>query len=164
MVKSIAAAVHSVDPEIALAQPRSMEEVRDLILSNDRFTLILFVSFAIVALLLAALGVYGVMSFSVAQRSHEIALRMALGAKRSRVVTLIVREGLALAGIGLTLGLIGAYFVGRGMQSTLYGVGKLDLSVFASVALVLLVAAVFACLIPARRAASVEPMQALRAE
>jgi putative ABC transport system permease protein len=164
MVKSIAAAVHNVDPEIALAEPRSMEEVRDLVLSNDRFTLILFVSFAIVALLLAALGVYGVMSFSVAQRSHEIALRMALGANRSRVVALVVREGLALACIGLTLGLIGAYFVGRGMQSTLYGIGKLDLSVFASVALLLLFAAVIACLVPARRAASVEPMQALRAE
>ncbi|MGF7183887.1 ABC transporter permease [Tunturiibacter psychrotolerans] len=164
MVKSIAAAVHSVDPEIALAQPRSMEEVRELVLSNDRFTLALFVSFAAVALLLAALGVYGVMSFSVAQRSHEIALRMALGANRSRVVALIVREGLALAGIGLIIGLIGAYFVGRGMQSTLYGIGKLDLSVFASVALLLLCAAVIACLVPGRRAASVEPMQALRAE
>jgi putative ABC transport system permease protein len=164
MVKSIAAAVHSVDPEIALAEPRSMEEVRELVLSNDRFTLILFVSFAAVALLLAALGVYGVMSFSVAQRSHEIALRMALGANRSRVVALVVREGLVLAGIGLAVGLIGAYFVGRGMQSTLYGVGKLDLSVFASVALLLLCAAVIACLVPARRAASVEPMQALRAE
>jgi putative ABC transport system permease protein len=164
MVKSIAAAVHTIDPEIALAEPRSMEEVRDLILSNDRFTLILFVSFAVVALLLAALGVYGVMSFSVAQRSHEIALRMALGANRSRVVGLIVREGIVLAGIGLSLGLIGAYFVGRGMQTTLYGIGKLDLSVFASVALVLLLAAILACLIPARRAASVEPMQALRAE
>jgi putative ABC transport system permease protein len=164
MVKSIAAAVHSVDPEIALAEPRSMEEVRELVLSNDRFTLILFVSFAAVALLLAALGVYGVMSFSVAQRSHEIALRMALGANRSRVVALVVREGLVLAGIGLAVGLIGAYFVGRGMQSTLYGIGKLDLSVFASVALLLLCAAVIACLVPARRAASVEPMQALRAE
>jgi putative ABC transport system permease protein len=164
MVKSVEAAVHSVDPEIALAEPRSMEEVRDLVLSNDRFTLILFVSFAVVALLLAALGVYGVMSFSVAQRSHEIALRMALGATRHRVVALIVREGLALACIGLLLGLIGAYFVGRGMQSTLYGVGKFDLSVFASVALVMLVAAVIACFIPARRAASVQPMQALRAE
>ncbi len=164
MVKSIAAAVHSVDPEIALAEPRSMEEVRDLVLSNDRFTLVLFVSFAVVALLLAALGVYGVMSFSVAQRSHEIALRMALGANRGRVVALVVREGLILAAIGLTLGLIGAYFVGRGMQSTLYGIGKLDLSVFASVALLLLFAAIIACLVPARRAASVEPMQALRAE
>jgi hypothetical protein len=73
MVKSIAAAVHSIDPEIALGEPRSMNEVRDLVLSNDRFTLILFVAFAIVALLLAALGVYGVMSFSVAQCAHEIA-------------------------------------------------------------------------------------------
>ncbi len=164
MVKSIAAAVHSVDPEIALAQPRSMEEVRELVLSNDRFTLILFVSFAAVALLLAALGVYGVMSFSVAQRSHEIALRMALGANRGRAVALVVREGLVLASIGLTVGFVGAYFVGRGMQSTLYGIGKLDLSVFASVASLLLFAAVTACLVPARRAASVEPMQALRAE
>lgn len=164
MVKSIAAAVHSVDPEIAVAEPRSMEEVRDLVLANDRFTFILFVSFALVALMLAALGVYGVMSFSVAQRAHEIALRMALGANRGRVVALIVQEGLTLAGIGLTLGLIGAYFVGRGMQGTLYGVGKLDLSVFAAVAVLLVCAAVVACLIPARRAASVQPMQALRTE
>ena len=164
MVKSIAAAVHSVDPEIALGEPRSMDEVRDLVLSNDRFTLILFVSFAVVALLLAALGVYGVMSFSVAQHGHEIALRMALGADRNRVVALVVREGLALASVGLLLGFIGAYFVGRGMQSTLFGVGKIDFSVFASVALLLLFAAVIACVIPARRAASVQPMLALRAE
>jgi putative ABC transport system permease protein len=164
MVRSIAAAVHSVDPEIALATPRTMDEVRDLVLANDRFTLILFVTFAVVALLLASLGVYGVMSFSVAQRSHEIALRMALGADRTRVVSLIVGEGIALACIGLALGLIGAYFLGRGMQSTLFGVGKIDLSVFASVALLLLLAAVIACFVPARRAASVEPMQALRAE
>jgi putative ABC transport system permease protein len=164
MVKSIAAAVHSVDPEIALAQPRSMEEVRGLVLSNDRFTLVLFICFAAVALLLAALGVYGVMSFSVAQRSQEIALRMALGANRGRVVALIVREGLVLACVGLAIGLVGAYFVGRGMQSTLYGIGKLDISVFLSVAVVLLFTAVTACLLPARRAASVEPMQALRAE
>ncbi len=164
MVKSIAAAVHSVDPEIALGEPRSMEEVRDLVLSNDRFTLILFVTFAIVALLLAALGVYGVMSFSVAQRRHEIALRMALGADRNRVVALVVREGVTLACVGLLLGSIGAYFVGRGMQSTLFGVGKIDFSVFGLVALLLLLAAVIACLIPARRAASVHPMQALRAE
>jgi putative ABC transport system permease protein len=164
MIKSIAAAVHSVDPEIALSRPRTMDQVRDLVLANDRFTLILFVSFAVVALLLASLGVYGVMSFSVAQRSHEIALRMALGADRGRVVSLVVREGVALASIGLALGLIGAYFLGRGMQHTLFGVGKIDLSVFASVALLLLLAAVVACFVPARRAASVEPMQALRAE
>ncbi|MBB5056640.1 putative ABC transport system permease protein [Granulicella aggregans] len=164
MTKSIADAVHSVDPEIALAEPRSMEEVRDRLMSNDRFTLTLFVCFSVVALLLAGLGVYGVMSFSVAQRSHEIALRMALGADRTRVVGLIVREGLILAGIGLALGLIGAVFVGRSMQSTLYGVGKFDVSVFASVALVLVASALVACVIPAQRAASVQPMRALRAE
>ncbi len=164
MVKSIAAAVHAVDPEIAVAEPRTLDEVRDLVLSNDHFTLVLFVSFALVALLLAGLGVYGVMSFAVAQRSHEIALRMALGANRQRVVGLVVREGLALAGIGLALGTVGAYFVGRGMQSTLFGIGKIDLSVLLSVALVLMLVAGLACLIPALRAASVEPMQALRAE
>jgi putative ABC transport system permease protein len=157
-------AVHTVDPDIALGEPRSMQEVHDMVLSGDRFTLTLFVAFAIVALLLAALGVYGVMSFSVAQRAHEIALRMALGADRSRVVALIVREGLTLASIGLLLGFIGAYFVGRSMQSTLYGIGKLDLSVFAAVAVLLLLAAIIACFLPARRAASVQPMQALRAE
>jgi|SRR6187402_927580 len=164
MLKSIAAAVHSVDSEIPVADPQTMDQVRDQVLSNDSFTLVLFVSFAVVALLLAALGIYGVMSFSVAQRSHEIALRMALGANRARVVLLVVREGFTLACVGMAFGLIGAYFVGRGMQSTLYGVGKMDFSVFGLVALLLLLAAVIACLIPARRAASVHPMQALRAE
>jgi putative ABC transport system permease protein len=164
MLHSLAAAVHSVDPEIALAEPRSMEEVHDLVLEGDRFTLTLFVSFAVVALLLAGLGVYGVMSFSVQQRSHEIALRMALGADRTRVVALVVREGITLACIGLALGLVGACFVARGMQSTLYEVGKIDPSVFVLVAVVLLAAAAIACLLPARRAASVQPMLALRAE
>ncbi len=164
MTKSIAAAVHAVDPQIALDQPKTLDEVRDDVLANDRFTVILFVSFAAVALLLAGLGIYGVMSFSVAQRSHEIALRMALGATRSRVVALIVREGVILALVGLGFGLIGAYFVGRAMQSTLYGVGAMDYSAFGSVGLVLMIAAVLACFLRARRAASVEPMRVLRTE
>ncbi|MGA8107951.1 MAG: ABC transporter permease, partial [Acidobacteriaceae bacterium] len=104
MEKSIAAAVHSVDPEIALAQPETLDQVRDETMASERFTLILFSTFAVVALLLAALGIYGVMAFSVAQRSHEIALRMALGATRHRVVALVVREGALLAVIGLGLG------------------------------------------------------------
>ena len=139
MIKSIAAAVHSVDPEIALAEPRSMDEVRDLVLSNDRFTLVLFVSFAVVALLLAALGVYGVMSFSVAQRSHEIALRMALGANRNRVVALVVREGLAARrhrpGPGPHRCLLRRP---RHAEHPLES-AKIDLSVFGLVALLLLV-------------------------
>jgi putative ABC transport system permease protein len=162
MVKSISEAVHKVDPQIALDEPKTLEAVRDDVLANDRFTVILFVSFAAVALLLAALGIYGVMSFSVAQRSHEIALRMALGATRNRVVGLIVREGVVLAVIGLGFGLIGAYFVGRAMQSTLFGVGAMDYSAFGAVGLILVIAALLACWLPARRAASVEPMRVLR--
>lgn len=156
--------MHSVDPMIALAQPKTMDEVVDESLANQRFTLVLFTTFAVVALLLAALGIYGVMSFSVAQRAHEIALRMALGASREKVVGLIIRDGVLLASIGLGLGLLGAYFVGRGMQSMLFGVRALDLSAFLSVAFVLLVAAIVACFLPARRAASVAPMRALRTE
>jgi len=164
MQASIAAAVHSADPQIALAQPRTMDEIRDESLSDERFTLVLFSSFAVVALFLAALGIYGVMAFSVAQRSHEIALRMALGATRNRVVGLVVREGALLAVIGLLLGLVGAYFVGRAMQSMLFGVRAFDVSGFTAVGLILLTAALLACYLPARRAASLEPMRVLRME
>jgi predicted permease len=164
MSKSVAAAVHSVDPLIALSDTQTMDQVRDQGLGNDRFTMILFASFAAVALLLAAIGIYGVMSFSVAQRAHEIALRMALGATRARVVALIVKEGVILACVGLGLGLVGAYFVGRTMRSTLFGIGAMDVSAFAAVGLVLLMAALLACYLPAQRAASVEPMTILRNE
>ena len=164
MQSSIAAAVHAVDPQIALAQPKTLDQIREESLADERFTLILFGSFAVVALFLATLGIYGVVAFSVAQRSHEIAVRMALGATRNRVLALVVREGTVLAAIGLGLGLIGAYFVGRAMQSMLFGVRALDFSAFSAVALILLASALLACYLPARRAASVEPMRVLRTE
>lgn len=164
MLNSISAAVHQVDSGVALAEPKALDDVVDESMADQRFTLILFTSFAAVALFLAALGIYGVMSFSVAQRSHEIALRMALGATRSRVVGLIIRDGVLLAAIGLGLGLIGTYFVGRAMQSLLFGVRALDFTAFISVAAVLLAAAILACFLPARRAASVSPMRVLRTE
>jgi putative ABC transport system permease protein len=164
MLNSISAAVHQVDSGVALAEPKTLDDIVEESMSDQRFTLILFSSFAAVALFLAALGIYGVMSFSVAQRSHEIALRMALGASRNRVVTLIIRDGVILAAIGLGLGLIGAYFVGRAMQSILFGVQALDFAAFLSVAVVLLAAAILACFLPARRAASVSPMRILRTE
>jgi putative ABC transport system permease protein len=164
MLSSIAAAVHQVDPAVALAEPKTFDEIRDTTMASERFTLILFSCFAGIALFLAALGIYGVMSFSVAQRAHEIALRMALGATRSHVVALVVRDGIRLAVIGTGIGLIGAYFAGRAMQTLLFGVGPLDLGAFASVAAALLAAAVLASFIPARRAASVEPMGVLRTE
>jgi putative ABC transport system permease protein len=164
MTKSIAAAVHTVDPMIALDTPQTMEQVRDRVLSGDRFTLVLFATFAAIALLLAAVGIYGVMTFSVEQRSHEIALRMALGATRGRVVGLVVREGLTLALIGLGVGLIGAYFIGRAMQGVFYGVSAMDYSAFFAVGFVLMAAALLACYLPAARAASTEPMKVLRTE
>jgi putative ABC transport system permease protein len=164
MMKSIAAAVHSVDPQIALAQPRTLEEVKSLVLSDDRFTMNLYFCFATVALLLAGVGIYGVMAFTVAQREQEIGLRMALGASRGNVIKLILKEAMALAFVGLGIGLIGAYFVGRAMHNTLYGVGSLDYGAIAGVALVLVCASLVASWLPARRAASVEPMKALRAD
>ena len=164
MTRSIASAVHSVDPQIALATPQTMDQVRDQVLANDRFTVILFASFAAVALLLAAIGIYGVMAFSVAQRSHEIALRMALGSSRNRLVGLVLKEGILLACIGLCIGLVGAYFIGRAMRTMLFGVGAMDISAFATVGLILLFAALLACYLPARRAASANPMDALRGE
>ena len=164
MTRSIENAVHSVDPEIALAEPHTMEEVKSLVLAGDRFTMLLYASFALVALSLAAVGIYGVMAFTVAQREHEIGLRMALGASRGKVVGMILKEGMTLALFGLGLGLIGAYFVGRALESELYGVGKLDTSAIVAVASVLFAAAMLASWIPARRAASVEPMLALRAD
>ena len=164
LTKSIAAAVHQVDPQVALDRPRTMEQVRNDTLADDRFTLVLFSSFAAIALLLATMGIYGVMTFSVAQRSREIALRMALGATRGGVIALVVREGVTLAAAGLGLGLIGATFIGRAMQSTLYGVGALDFGVFLAVGCLLLLSALLACFLPARKAASTEPMTVLRTE
>jgi putative ABC transport system permease protein len=104
------------------------------------------------------------MALSVAQRSREIGLRIALGAGRRSVVSLVLREGMILAGVGIAIGLAGALFVGRSMRSMLYGVGAVDISAFLAVALVLLAAALLACYLPARRAASIEPMEALRIE
>jgi putative ABC transport system permease protein len=164
MTKTIAAAVHSIDPTLALAHVQTLDQVRDLDLSGDRFSLLLYASFAAIALALAAIGVYGVMAFAVGERSHEIGVRMALGASRSRVVRMVLREGLVLACAGLVLGLIGAYFVGRAMRSTLYGVGSIDAAAFCAVGAILLASALVACYFPARRAASIEPMRALRAE
>jgi putative ABC transport system permease protein len=163
-IKTVAAAVNAVDPQAALYDPRTMEQMHDEDLANDRFTTILLASFAVVGLLLAAVGIHGVTAFSVEQRSHEIALRMALGATRTRVIALVVKEGLALACIGLGLGFVGAYFVGRAMQSILFGVGAVDFSTLDAVGLLLLFAALLACYLPARRTTKLDPMVALRHE
>jgi putative ABC transport system permease protein len=162
--KSIAAAVHSVDRDLPLADVKTMDQILDQSLLGDQFIAGMFGCFAISAMLLAALGIYGVMAFGVAQRTHEIGLRIALGAGKEQVLGMVLREGLVLASTGLCIGFVGAYFLGRAMRSTLYGVGAIDLGAFVVVALVLFASALIACYLPARRAAKVDPMVALRYE
>jgi putative ABC transport system permease protein len=164
VTKSIAAAVQSVDPDLPLDQVKTMDQLVDESLAGDRFATILFAAFAVVALLLAAIGIYGVMSFAVAQRTHEIGLRLALGAGSAQVLGLVLREGMALALIGLVVGLGGTYFVGRVMKSILYQVTVIDPATVSAVTAVLLLSALLACYIPARRATQVDPMVALREE
>ena len=164
MSKSLAAVVQSVDSDLPLDQVKTMDQIVDESLAGDRFSTILFGVFAGVALLLAAIGIYGVMSFAVVQRTHEIGLRMALGAGSKQVLRLILKEGMLLALVGLGLGLIGTYFVGRTMKSVLYEVNAIDPVAVSAVAIILLFSALCACYIPARRATRVDPMVALREE
>ena len=164
MSQTIAAAVHRVDSEIALGRVRTMDQVKTEALGEDRYTMVLFAGFAAVALVLAAVGIYGLMAFAVAQRTKEMGLRLALGASRVNVIWLILREASLLAAAGLGIGLVGAALVGRTMRSTLYGVGGMDFSVIVTVGLLLFGTALVASYLPARRAAQIDPMAALRNE
>jgi putative ABC transport system permease protein len=164
LIKSLAAAVNSVDPDLPLAGVQTIDEIVSESLAIDRFSVVLFASFGALGLMLAAVGIYGVMAFAVAQRTHEFGVRMALGAQPSRVISLILKEGTLLAISGTLIGLGGAYLVGRAMQSTLYGVQALDVRAFVAVSALLLMAALLACLFPALRASRVEPLEALRYE
>jgi putative ABC transport system permease protein len=142
----------------------TMQQSVDSELVSDRFGSALFGAFAALALLLAALGIYGVMAFAVAQRNHEIGLRMALGAQRQDIVWLVLTDALKLALTGTGVGLVGVVILGRVMHSTLYGVNAIDSASFAIVAALLLAVAIIASYLPARRSAKVDPMVALRSE
>ena len=147
-----------------MANLRTMDQVVRRQLAGDRFSALLFGGFAAVALVLAALGIYGVMSFVVAQRTHELGLRMALGASRRQVLRLVLGQGMATALAGTALGIAGSWWVGRSMQGLFPGVPSLEPATFAAVALGLLAAALLACYVPARRAAGVDPLVAMREE
>jgi len=164
MSKSISGAIHSFAPDVPLEEIRTMDEIVDRSLVDDRFLTALYGTFASIALLLAAVGIYGVMAFAVAQRTHEIGLRIAFGASRDHVLGLVLKEGLILAASGLAIGVGGAFLTGRVMSGLLYGVGSVDSVAFITVAVTLLAAAFGASYIPARRAARVDPMVAIRYE
>jgi putative ABC transport system permease protein len=161
---SVAAAVRSVNPDFPMTRVRTMDQVVSESLVSDRFTVIVFGSFAGLALLLAAIGIYGVMTFSVAQRNHEMGIRMALGAGSAQVLRLVVSEGMRAALIGMALGLPGVYLVGKTLSKLLYNVGAMDVRALIGVALVLLASALLACYVPARRATKIDPISALRQE
>jgi putative ABC transport system permease protein len=159
---AIADLLYALDPSLPMANVRTIEQTLSQSVAADRFYTVFFASFAIVALVLAAVGIYGVMSFVVAQRTHEIGLRMALGGQPGQVLAHVLREGMGTALAGTALGGVGAVLIGRALEGAVYGVRSTDPLTFAVVALTLLAAALVACVVPARRAARVDPMVALR--
>ena len=157
-------AVRSADPALALRDVRSLEEVLGSSLAARRFALGLVSSFAGVALLLAAVGIYGVLAFSVSSRTREFGVRLALGATNRRVLGMVLRQGFGWSLTGLVIGVAGAYAGGRLLTSMLYGVSPADATTFALVALGLIVVVVAACVVPAMRAMRVDPITSMRAD
>jgi putative ABC transport system permease protein len=164
VANAVREAVRGVDPEQPVYDIETMQQVIASSVAGRRFDMFLLVAFAVVALALAALGIYGVISYGVRQRTHEIGIRVALGARQRDVLKMIVGSGMRMALIGVSIGVVGALALSRFLSSLLYGVKPTDLFTFVTVTSVLLGVALLACYIPARRATKIDPIVALRHE
>jgi putative ABC transport system permease protein len=164
LVNTIRRQIHSVDPDLPLANVATMEDLIDDSFKPQRFNALLMGLFAALALLLAVVGLYGVLSYTVAQRRHEIGIRMALGAQSHNIVFLVLKQGLRLTILGVAIGLAGAFGLTRLIERLLFGVSATDPLTFILIALLLTLVALLACWMPARRAARVDPLVALRTD
>jgi len=164
LARSIQQEVQSLDRDIPVYQIRTLEQYLSVAVAQPKFNALLLSLFAGLALLLTAIGLYGVVAFAVVQRSQEIGIRIALGAQTGDVLKMVLRQGLKLTTLGLAIGLAAAYALTRYMQSLLFGVKATDPSTFAAIALLLIAVALMACWIPAKRATKVDPMVALWCE
>jgi putative ABC transport system permease protein len=164
IVNGARAAIKEIDPELPVFDVKTMTDALAESVSQPRFYAILLASFAAIAVIIAALGIYGVISYTVSQRTRELGIRIALGAQRQRVLGLVIRQGMALTLFGVLVGLVAAYGLTRVIASMLFGVAAADPATFAGVAVIFLIIAWLASYLPARRAASVDPIIAMRAE
>lgn len=164
LAQAVSGEIHAVDPSVVVYQVRTMQERLYDSLARQRFAMAMLGAFALFALILAAVGVYGVMSYLVAQSTHDIGVRLALGAPRSSILAMVTRQGMTLAAAGMAAGLSGAMGLTRVMSSLLFGVSATDAIAYSAVAAILAGVAMIAAWVPARRATRVDPMIALRDE
>jgi putative ABC transport system permease protein len=161
---AVRAAIAEVDPQMPFAQPAVMEDLIDASVGQRRLAVVLLSIFAALGLTLAATGIYGVMSYDVAQRTQELGVRMALGAARPDLLRMVLSRGARLAGIGVVLGIAASLALTRAIQSQLFGVRATDLATFSAVAGLLAAVGLIATLVPALRATRLDPVRALRQE
>jgi predicted permease len=161
---AVTAAVHSLDRAVPVSRVRTMNEVLSLAESRPKFLAIVLTVFSSLALVLSAFGIYGVVSYSVSQRTPEFGIRLALGAQTTDILRLVMREGFILAATGLALGCAGAAFMSRALEELLFEVSRFDATTFVVTAAVMSIVTLFACWVPARRATAVDPLKALRYE
>jgi len=164
LATGVAGVVRALDPEVPLADVRSMDDVVGLTLARARMVSVLLSAFALIALILAGVGVYGVMAYSVSQRTREIGVRMALGATAQSVFRMVLGQALRLVGIGVAAGVIAAAGLARTLETLLFQTAPMDALTFAATALVLVLVAALASFIPARRGTRITPIEALRSE